>query len=163
MPAVRRQQQRAADPPVSPTPPGLVIDTNVVLDWLVFADPSCETLRVAVHERQVCWLACPSVMVEIERVLARPLADRWETSRKRALTLEWVPSVVHCADPPAASCPALVCTDPDDQKFIDLAVHRGARWLLTRDRALLALRGAARRFGVSIVTPSDWGGAAGVG
>jgi uncharacterized protein len=163
MPARHRQQQRPEDSHMSPAPPGLVIDTNVVLDWLVFADPASDQLSVAIHERQVRWLVCPSVMAELEQVLARPLADRWETVRKRALTLEWMASVVHCADPPPATGAALVCSDPDDQKFIDLAIHQGARWLLTRDRALLALRVAARRLGVGILTPMDWGGAAEVG
>jgi len=54
--------------------------------------------------------------------------------------------------PPAPTLPA--CKDPDDQKFLELAVGAGATHLLTRDRALLKM---ARRRGISgllaIVTP----------
>ena len=48
----------------------------------------------------------------------------------------------------------LDCRDPDDQRFVDLAVAQSARYLLTRDRALLALaRGARKRFGLLIIQP----------
>ena len=49
----------------------------------------------------------------------------------------------------------LVCRDPDDQVFIDLAATRGAGWLVTKDKALLALAKAARRrFGLRILVPA---------
>lgn len=53
---------------MSDVPPGVVIDTNVVLDWLVFADPSSQALGDAVHEQRVRWLVCPMVMAEIGHV-----------------------------------------------------------------------------------------------
>ncbi len=51
---------------------------------------------------------------------------------------------------------ALRCADPDDQMFIDLALHRSAQLLLTRDKALLALAAAARARGLRILRPQDW-------
>jgi predicted nucleic acid-binding protein len=49
------------------------------------------------------------------------------------------------------------CADPDDQKFLTLAAHAGARWLLSRDRALLALhRRCLRESGFAIVAPQAW-------
>ena len=48
------------------------------------------------------------------------------------------------------------CSDPDDQKFIDLAVAAGARWLVTRDRAVLRLASRMRSAGVLVVTPQAW-------
>jgi hypothetical protein len=49
------------------------------------------------------------------------------------------------------------CADPDDQKFLALAANAGARWLLSRDRALLALAGRLRRAGgFAILAPSAW-------
>jgi len=50
----------------------------------------------------------------------------------------------------------LICRDPDDQMFIDLAVEAKARWLISRDRAVLALAKRARAFGVEILTPEAW-------
>ena len=47
----------------------------------------------------------------------------------------------------------LQCRDPDDQMFIDLALAQRARWLLTRDRALLALARPAAAYGLEIAAP----------
>ncbi|MBX3622048.1 MAG: PIN domain-containing protein [Rhizobacter sp.] len=49
----------------------------------------------------------------------------------------------------------LRCTDPDDQKFIDLAVAN-ARWLVSRDRAVLKLARRAALFGLQVVSPDRW-------
>ena len=49
---------------------------------------------------------------------------------------------------PLGSCR---CTDPDDQKFIDLALHCGAQWLLSHDRAVLKVADQARRRGLLIL------------
>ena len=47
------------------------------------------------------------------------------------------------------------CTDPDDQKFLDLAIALGR--CMNRDRAVLKL--ARRRpLGVTIVSPQHWRG-----
>ncbi len=50
--------------------------------------------------------------------------------------------------------PSLICRDPDDQKFLDLALLVDASFLVTRDRALLDLRRPAlRRYSLLIVRP----------
>jgi predicted nucleic acid-binding protein len=51
------------------------------------------------------------------------------------------------------------CTDTDDQKFIDLALAHGARWLLSRDRAVLKLGRRTRVLGLEVLTPEIWLGA----
>ena len=51
---------------------------------------------------------------------------------------------------------SLVCRDASDQVFIDLARQRGPAVLLTRDRALLALRRRAAALGVLISTAAAW-------
>ena len=48
------------------------------------------------------------------------------------------------------------CTDADDQKFIDLAIEHRARWLVSRDRAVLKLARRAAPLGLGIVTPARW-------
>jgi predicted nucleic acid-binding protein len=68
----------------------------------------------------------------------RALACRDWTPRRRALRLP-------------------DCRDPDDQKFLDLALACGARALLTRDRALLELgRRWKKSLPFAIVTPRAW-------
>ena len=59
----------------------------------------------------------------------------------------------------ASALPAalgLQCSDPDDQKFLDLAHAQGAGWLLSRDRAVLKLARRAARFSLTITVPEGW-------
>ena len=51
---------------------------------------------------------------------------------------------------------ALVCRDPADQMFIDLALGCPPCWLVSRDKALLALRRRATARGVVIAPPALW-------
>jgi predicted nucleic acid-binding protein len=59
-------------------------------------------------------------------------------------------------DPAGAVVPSLPrCEDPDDQKFLELARHAGARWLVSRDKALLKLAGKMQqRAGVAVIAPA---------
>jgi putative PIN family toxin of toxin-antitoxin system len=121
------------------TPGSVVLDTNIVLDLLVFRDPASLALAQALHERALQWLATPAMRDELERVLAYPqIAPRLAFYR---LTPEAVlagfDSLVRVVAP-APSVPLLRCKDPDDQQFIDLAVaHRAL--LLSKDLAVLRL------------------------
>jgi len=136
--------------------PVVVLDTNAVLDWLVFGDPTCDLLGAAIASGQVRWLATRDMLAELDAVLARdPLRCCYERS-KRALTAAL--SLVKLAEFEAYPTPAQAprCRDVDDQKFIELAVCVGASSLLTRDRALLELRDHAQHLGVSIRTPAQW-------
>ena len=56
----------------------------------------------------------------------------------------------------AGAATRLRCTDADDQKFIDLALGYGARWLLSRDRAVLKLARRAQPLGLAVMTPDAW-------
>lgn len=58
--------------------------------------------------------------------------------------------------PEAALVERLRCSDRSDQMFIDLAVSHRARWLFSRDRAVLKLRRRAQAWGVDILRPDGW-------
>jgi predicted nucleic acid-binding protein len=140
-----------------PSTPLLVLDTNVVLDWLVFRDPSCAPLADALTSGRVVWISTVAMLDELAHVLARGMLTAWqpdadaiaEACRRWAQVIE--------PQPRAAVCAQLRCTDPDDQKFIDLALQLGGdTCLLSRDRAVLKLARRAREAGVAIVTPEGW-------
>jgi predicted nucleic acid-binding protein len=142
----------------------VVLDTNVVLEWQVFRDPRTSTLASALEKGQIRWFATPAMLAELATVLARPLAPRWGAQKERTLacrpsaraTLVRAPiGLPGCSDAGAPTY-GLRCSDPTDQKFIDLAVALPARWLVTRDRALLKLARRAARCGLSIVVPEGW-------
>ena len=136
--------------------PAIVLDTNVVFDWLLFCNPDCETLGVWLRAGRARWLASPAMRAEMAHVLGRGRLDKWRV-REPALWCTWDQLSMH-AHEPAQPRPAarLRCTDTDDQKFIDLALASGARWLLSRDRAVLKLARRALAQGLTIQTPVAW-------
>lgn len=146
-------------PPTDTGPLRVVLDTNTVLDWLVFGDAIACGVGMAITSGRVRWLASPRMLAELRAVLSRPLAPRWDEAREHALTIDAGRWAVLCAEPSLASH-QLVCRDPDDQVFIDLAREHSPAVLLTRDRALLALRRRAAALGVVIATPAAWQGQA---
>jgi len=117
----------------------VVLDTNVVLDLLLFADPSIAELVAALQTRQARWLSTGAMRDELERVLsyrtlAAPMAVRG--LRPEAMLERFDRS---CTLQPVAPACKVRCSDPDDQPFIDLAVvHRAT--LLSKDKAVLRLR-----------------------
>jgi predicted nucleic acid-binding protein len=138
-------------------PPLIVLDTNVVLDWLLFDDPRAARLAGAVQAGRVRWIASPPMRCELDRVLRRGIASRPGHATDAVVSAfdRW--SVA--AEPvPAPPLPRLRCSDVDDQKFIDLAVQARASFLISRDRAVLRLAGAARGLGLAIVVPERWQG-----
>lgn len=143
-------------PPSASAAPGVVLDSNVLLDWFVFDDPDVAPLVQAIHMRSVRWLTSDSLRAEMADVLQRspwrgPAADTATVWRAHADWAEIVPDQA-----PSGAATRLRCRDPDDQKFIDLALMHGARWLVSRDKAVLALARRARPLGLIIAKPTLW-------
>src|SRR4051812_20834486 len=130
----------------------LVLDTNVVLDAFVFEDVAAQHLLPALEGGQVRWVATAPMRDELARVLDSPkilprLASRGLAAADvlahfdRHATLMEVP----------AKAP-VTCGDPDDQKFIDLAVANAAL-LLSKDGEVLAMRKRLARLDVIARAP----------
>lgn len=133
------------------TPEPIVLDTNVVLDLLVFDDPATPALQQALADGALRWIATPVMREELARVLAYPhLVGRLGFYRLSAadvlVAFDRQVQLVEVA--PKAP---MVCKDPDDQKFIDLAVTHRAR-LLSKDRAVLKLKKRLSLAGVVVQT-----------
>ena len=117
----------------------VVIDTNIVLDLWVFNDPAAEPLRRALSSKVRQWIATQAMRDELERVLAYPkivlrLASNQLTAASVLAQFDGHAQLVEAA--PKA---LLICGDPDDQKFIDLAVTHQTL-LLSKDQAVLCMR-----------------------
>lgn len=130
---------RLAGLPAAGGPRALVLDTNIVLDLLVFADPATAPLPGLLDCGALRWIATVGMRSELARVLAYPqiaprVAFHALTSAGLLARFDAAAQLV-----PAAPRASAVCKDPDDQQFIDLAVHHGAI-LLSKDRAVLRLR-----------------------
>jgi predicted nucleic acid-binding protein len=135
----------------------LVLDTNVMLDLLVFHDPVCRPLADALERGAWRWLATRPMRDEFDDVLGRPAFERWAGQRKSIAThwARWA-AIIEAA-PLVPPGPTLRCGDPDDQMFLDLALVLRPSHLLTRDRELLRLAGPASSLGVRVCTPANFG------
>jgi predicted nucleic acid-binding protein len=139
----------------SDKPTLLVLDTNVVLDWLVFRNPGVLPLAGALEAGTVTWVACPRMREELSRTLAYPLLRAWSPDSAHALACFDRLAVVS-PEPPLPQASQMLCSDPDDQVFIELALAHHVTWLLTRDRALLKLKRRAVARGLRIAPPESW-------
>lgn len=132
----------------------LVLDTNVVLDLLLFGDPQTTFLQEALLKGHLRWCATSAMRDELVRVLAYPhiaLRLQRRACQVGALLQTFDRQVTTVPMAPRASC---VCKDPDDQKFIDLAVeHRAC--LLSKDSQVLRMARRLERLGVTVAR--TWG------
>ena len=134
--------------------PIVVLDTNTVLDWLLFQNAGMSALAGAVQAGQVRWVTCARMRDEFQRTLAYANLAAWSPDSERLLAC-FDRSASVCPTPPATASP-WQCSDADDQVFVDLALAEGARWLVTHDRAVLRLSKRARAHGLLIGKPAAW-------
>lgn len=130
-----------------------VIDTNIVLDLWLFEDPATVPLRAALQSGRITHLATSSMREELARVLTYPhIVKRMAKSHIQAQDILQRFDEHLLAAEPAAKAPC-TCKDPDDQKFIDLAVAHGVP-LLSKDAAILCMKKRLLQAGV-LLNPAD--------
>lgn len=119
--------------------PIIVLDTNIVLDWLVFDDGGMPELMAAINAREVVIASNQACIDELTRVLAYPTFKLDQAAQTEAL--EKYLSYVEIT-PERASMLGQVprCRDKDDQKFLELAAHARASALISKDNAVLGLK-----------------------
>ncbi|MEI8028852.1 MAG: putative toxin-antitoxin system toxin component, PIN family [Comamonadaceae bacterium] len=125
----------------------MVLDTNIVLDALVFDDPSTQPLKQALASKRIQWLATPAMREELSRVLGYPkiMARLAFYKLEAEQVLAQFDEQARVVEVPAKA--GVTCRDPDDQKFIDLAVAHKAM-LLSKDRAVLCMKRRLSALGV---------------
>lgn len=142
----QRSEANAGSDPVFPLPVSfpaasrqvVVIDTNIILDIYVFADAAAKPLKQALEAGKLDWIATEPMRSELARVLDYPqIVPRlafYQLSAEGVLTA--FDRHVRLLDVPVKA--RLNCSDPDDQKFIDLAIATQAL-LLSKDRHVLSM------------------------
>lgn len=125
--------------PKTPDSPRVVIDTNLVLSALVFAQGRLAPLRHAWHSNICRPMVSGVTAQELLRVLAYPkfkLTDAEQTE----LIADYLP---YCTTVQMPAKPPVVikCRDSFDLPFLQLAVVGKAQYLLSGDRDLLSLDG----------------------
>jgi putative PIN family toxin of toxin-antitoxin system len=134
-----------------------VLDTNIVLDWLVFDNAFMNRLRACVSDGRVIVITHQPAIDELQRVLDYP-ALKLTAEKQTAVLSEYrarsevgsMPTMFRADElllPPGFPR----CRDSDDQHFLALAYHTKADALVSRDKAVLKLTKRAKQFGVTIL------------
>ncbi len=133
--------------------PRLVLDTNVILDLLVFKDPTVEPIRHLLDAKLVDAVRSEASMLELIDVIQRPM---FKLSREeQAIILQAWESVTRLLENEAIEPAPFTCRDVDDQVFINMAYSIRPALLLSKDLLVLELRTSAKPHGVEITNQYD--------
>lgn len=128
--------------------PRLVLDTNVILDLLVFKDPSTEPIRLLLDAQQVDAVRTPVSMAELIDVIGRS-AFKLSRADQASIVQAWEGSSRLLENTTIERAP-FTCRDRDDQVFIDMAYSLRPALLLSKDLRVLELQAIAKQHGVDI-------------
>ncbi len=139
--------------------PIVVLDTNIVLDWLVFEDGGMPELMAAINAREVVIASNQACIDELIRVLAYPTFKLDQAAQTAALN-QYLSFAHIITERESMLGQVPRCRDSDDQKFLELAAHARAAALISKDNAVLGLkRSMKERFDCDVLGASktaDW-------
>jgi putative PIN family toxin of toxin-antitoxin system len=114
----------------------VVLDTNVLVSALLFTGPLSRLVSLW-RERRIVLLLSKDVFIEYVRVLAYP-KFKLTGEEIKALVDEYILPYGEMVT--VADNPAIIREDPADDKFLSLAAAGRARFILSGDKHLLALK-----------------------
>jgi putative PIN family toxin of toxin-antitoxin system len=133
----------------------IVLDTNVCLDLFVFHDPRWADLLAAMKRGEVEAVTRADCRDEYLVVLHYPHLPLSDADRPQAAAR--FDALIKVVAPNSKAVRLPVCTDRDDQKFLELARDAGAETLITKDKALLKLARKTAKEGLfRIMLPENW-------
>lgn len=133
----------------------IVLDTNVCLDLFVFHDPRWASLLAALESGAVTAVTRADCRAEYLAVLHYPHLPLDDGSR--AVAAARFDALIHVVAPDSRAIRLPVCTDRDDQKFLEIARDAGAAILVSKDKAVLKLAKRTARDGLfRIMPPEAW-------
>ncbi len=126
-----------------------VLDTNVLVSAVLL--PHSVPRRVFDHVILMARLLLSEpVIAELSDVLSRPKFDRYVSADDR---LEFLAKTIRDVESVTVHVSLTDCRDPQDNKFLELAVSGSAKHLVTGDADLLGLNPFR---GIAIVSPNDF-------
>lgn len=128
--------------------PRLVLDTNVILDLLVFKDPSTKPIRLLLDAKLVDAVRSEASMLELIDVIQRPTFRL--NQEEQSIILQAWESSTRLLENVAIEPAPFTCRDQDDQVFLDMAYSLRPALLLSKDLRVLELQAIAKRHGVEI-------------
>lgn len=136
-------------------PKRIVLDTNVCLDLFVFQDPRRADLLAAIESGAVEAVTRADCRKEFLYVLNYPHLKL--TEETRPLSAARFDQLIKLVAPPVSEVLLPVCSDREDQKFLELARDAEAEILITKDKALLKLAKRLSKAGMfRVIQPEAW-------
>lgn len=133
----------------------IVIDTNVCLDLFVFNDPRWDSLLADIESGALEVVTRQDCRDEYLVVLHYKHLPLDETSRP--LSAARFDALIKVVEPAPKLIRLPVCSDRDDQKFLEVARDANADILITKDKALLKLARKTAQAGLfRIMLPDAW-------
>lgn len=118
------------------SPRRVVMDTNIVLSALLFANGRLAPLRNHWQQSRIQPLASASTIAELMRVLKYPKFKLTQEDQQELLA-DYLPDC-NTIPIPDHLPPVPHCRDPHDIQFLELAIAGKAHFLVTSDQDLLA-------------------------
>ena len=126
-----------------------VADTNVLISRLLYRHSlPAQAFRLATENLQI--IVSSATMEELATVLSRPKFDRYLNLDER---LAFLDRVRRAAIPIVDRARIKACRDPEDDKFLSLAVSGQASFILSGDADLLSLHSFR---GIEIISPRTY-------
>lgn len=132
--------------------PICILDTNILLDLWVFHDPHVEAILKALESHQIRLIGHVETFCEFADVISRTMF-KLTSDEQNALLMRWLKTAEVVTEPLSN---ARFCKDTDDDKFFELAVMSGARFLVSKDKKVLKARGKAKKFGIEVMRRDDF-------
>ena len=128
----------------------LVLDTNVILDLLVFQDPAAEVIQTVLDAKLVDAVRTEVSMLELMDVIQRP-NFKLSKEQQQIILKQWESSSRLLENSAIEPAP-FTCRDLDDQVFINMAYSIRPALVLSKDLRVLELGTIAQRHGVEITS-----------
>lgn len=128
----------------------LVLDTNVILDLLVFQDPAAEVIQTVLDAKLVDAVRTEASMLELMDVIQRP-NFKLSKEQQQIILKQWESSSRLLENSAIEPAP-FTCRDLDDQVFINMAYSIRPALVLSKDLRVLELGTIAQRHGVEITS-----------
>jgi putative PIN family toxin of toxin-antitoxin system len=127
----------------------IILDTNVFVSILIRPGTSFSSL-VDYIDQHATILYSTETLTELIDVLRRDKFAKYTTAEDVAAFVEWI---ANAGELITVEAPVTGSRDPNDDKFLALAIAGQADYLVTGDKDLLVL---SRIGATPIVTPSDF-------
>jgi putative PIN family toxin of toxin-antitoxin system len=127
----------------------VVFDTNVLISAALFAD-SKPSQAVRLAARRDVLLASAATLSELATRMERPKFDRYVSVVARREFVAFIHANVRLV---SIRRSVIASRDPDDDKFLDVAINGSAEFIVTGDGDLLSLHPFE---GISIVSAADY-------